>query len=438
MTRARHAIAAVFVFMASFFARPGPLEEKALRPQDTVARGDIGRRRFRGFSRGRAFKDNVRKNNWVFTAIYKNAKALGSVPWQVMRRTAMGALEPVENHALVDLVRRPNVMWSFQQTMKRITISLQACGNAFLGIYRFADGSISELWDLAPSRIDPIPAGPESDHPFRAYRYTRENGTWVEFPPQDVVHFMIPDPEDHYWGLSPLEPLSKSVETDTSASEAQKSTMDRGFTPSAIISPKEGKQGLQNNPKRTTNRETGMSTQKAKAARKRFETDYIGPKNWGRPVWVGRSINVDVLQRSEKEIGLIKSKKLLREEVVSGLDLPPPLAGILEHANYSNAREMRTSWWEDGLLPMLDDLAQTLNIQLVDANWQGEDLELHPDTTNVPALRAAFTEQIDQAVKLKADLGWSDDEVEARVNLGRPQTNVTNARARGAKLRLVR
>lgn len=351
------------------------------------------------------------RNTWVYVAIKKNARTAASVPWKIGRVSSSGEFQELESaHPAREIWERPNTLGGTKTLIHRGLLHYQQHGNALWAITRYDDGTPSELWELHPEQTRPTPSK-EEGKVLDGYRFTRADGSYRDIVPEDVLHIQDPDPDSIYWGLSPLKAAGRAVDADNSAAEAQKKGTDNMFAPSAIISPK-------SEADLTKGAGAMMSKDRAMAERKVFNRQYVGAENAGKVLWAPESVDIHMLGRTPKEMQFKDSRRLTREEILPAWEVPPPLVGLLENANYSNAREMRRTWWEDRLLGLIEDMADGFNAFFY-REFPGERIEVRPDVSRIPALQVSFRERAETAEVLQR-LGWSDDEIEQRLQLGRP------------------
>jgi len=61
----------------------------------------------------------------------------------------------------------------------------------------------------------------------------------------------------------------------------------------------------------------------------------------------------------------VELRRVLREEILSCLNVPPAIVGIYEYANYANAREQTKIFWRETVIPFLSLIEETLTEQLL-------------------------------------------------------------------------
>lgn len=359
---------------------------------------------WRTYSQAAAVKKGLRESVWVYACVMKTASAIASVPWRVHVRDSRGqwGVDEMGEHPLSAFMRRPNPFWSWRDTIRIMSMSLQVGGNALLGKARVG-GQLDQVTPITPTGIEVLPSRPQDDtlSHIRGYRIWRDDGRYIDVDAGDVVHAMMPDLADRYWGQSILETCMKAVDTDIEASKAQKVSLQNLFIPPGVF---------------TFEKPAGSET--AANIRKYIKTTYQGSDNAGEPLLLPSGTKYEPLNRSPKEMDFINSRKWTREEILIAFGVPAPLLGILDKANYNNSKNMVLTWWQTTVEPMIRQLEDALHTQLVWPEY-GDGVRLKPDLSGVAALFPLFKEHL-EAGKMLRDLGYSPNEVNERLGLGMP------------------
>jgi len=77
----------------------------------------------------------------------------------------------------------------------------------------------------------------------------------------------------------------------------------------------------------------------------------------------GTDFEVKTIDTAFKAGDLVNMRKILREEILACLNVPPAIVGIYEYANYANAREQTKIFWRETIIPILRLIEETLNTQ---------------------------------------------------------------------------
>lgn len=353
---------------------------KSLTPGDVLPVSWSNQPLWKDWDTETAINDGLKASSWVYICITRNARAISSLPWVVEQKVGPRQYEPVEDtHPLQALLDDPNPWWSTQHLKELIVTELFLAGNSLVSEIKVkVDGQDvpAELWTVRPQCISPVPI---KGGFIKEYEVTGADGKDYTVLPEDCVHIQFPDPACPYWGLSPLQSASKSIDTDVEASGWQKVSLQNMLIPPGAFLIR-----------------GHISKEQHELAKKILLEEYQGKLNAGKPLILGGQGNNEVewkpLSMAPSEVSFIETRKLTREEICAIMGVPPPIVGLLERATYSNIRTARDIWWEDTLLPTANVIDSALTRSL--APEFGEDLRVRSDLSNVEALLSLFERRL--------------------------------------------
>lgn len=347
------------------------------------------------WSERRAVKDGLKVSTWVYACIYRIAKSAASVPWRVERRVGDDEWEPVKGiHPLTELFNRPNPLWSRQDLIERLTFHLYLAGNGLVHKTRGLGNRIEELWLVSPDVLRPEPDPVEV---IKYYRLT--SPTRRDIPVDDVVHVMFTDPADPTWGLSPLQVVARAVTSDSKAQDWQTSSMDNRATPDGVL--------VFGKP---------LTKEQHQVITKQLEESRSGPANARRvAVLSGSEATWQQLSLSPIEMDFLNSRRMTREEICAVFNVPPPLIGLYDNATLANIETSRRIFWEETVIPYLNDLTESFNRSL--APEFGDDIRIVPDLSQVPALRE-LVRQSTASAQVLFSMGVPFNDINRRLALG--------------------
>ena len=331
------------------------------------------------FDAVKAIKEGIKGNPWIGAIVLMLVKYASSVPWvELQRATPKDKWEPTPDSDLSILLEYPNPKQSRKFLMGFQMQWLLASGNA---LFRYAkEGSVSELWPLMPTRTLPIPS---SDLWISSYAYTSNSGGRKNIPADEVIHAMIPDPENPLWGMSPLQPLWEAIQTDNEAGTWNKNSLRSGGLASGIIQDENitDDQALAEFQQSVDKTFGGDGARRSKIAAMGHGTKYIP------------------MSQNAVEMEWIEGRKFALIQFCAGLGTLPALLAP-EAATYSNLKIAKAHVWTDGVLPLLDVFGDAFNTSLIGTDPKARRTRwLHYDTSGVAALRADLGEKIDMFVK---------------------------------------
>lgn len=271
-----------------------------------------------------------RRQQWVRTVVDKRALLLARLPLKVYEHDNLNRPE-APGHPYAQLLANPRRGMSQFAFWQWIQSTFDIYGESFTLKLRDTGGRPKELAPLHPTSMH---AADETDG---RVMWDFDNGKVriTGIPDEDLIHVKAYNPDSHCRGLSKLESLRSTLENEDAALRSQSSFWKRGARPGvALMHP-------------------GVLSQPA-ADRLKLRWDQIaaGADNTGTTVVLEEGMKPEVLQISAVEAQYIDARKLNREEVVAGYDMPPPAVHILDHATYSNITAQLRSVYRDTMAPI--------------------------------------------------------------------------------------
>src|SRR5690625_3912683 len=91
-------------------------------------------------------REGFNKNVWVYRCVMEIAKAGSNIPIILYRRNSRGDLKEIENHSILELLKRPNTHMSQQEFMENVIAFSQLAGNSYVHHNGPNGKPPSELW----------------------------------------------------------------------------------------------------------------------------------------------------------------------------------------------------------------------------------------------------------------------------------------------------
>lgn len=283
-----------------------------------------------------------RSQLWVAVLVNKLAKAKARLPLKVYERTDQGRTE-VRDHPYAELLRKPNVRWSPFFTWLWTSSMYDVYGEAFLGKIRDPGGRPTQLVPLHPTCMHE-----EKTEDGKTY-WTFQNGNVrVEnIPDWDLLHPRTFNPDSFTRGMSPLEPLRRSLENEDAARRATTSFWNNGARPGVLLK-----------------HPTKISKPAADRLKIQWNDITGGADKTGSTVILEEGMEPERWMLSAEEAQYIESHKMHTEEACAIYDVPPPVVHILDHATYTNITEQMRSMYRDTMAPRLKAFESELETQV--------------------------------------------------------------------------
>ena len=283
-----------------------------------------------------------RAQHWVRTCIDKRAVLLARLPLKVYQHDAMNRPE-VPDHAYAQLLVRPNDRQSRYSFWQEMLSTYDIYGEAFALKIRDAGGRPVQLAPLHPTAMHEC----EERAGSVLWDFENERVRISGIPSENLLHFRTYNPDSSTRGLSKLESMRSTLENEDAALRSQSSFWRRGARPGVALT-HPGK----------------LSQPAADRLKLRWDQIAAGADNTGTTVVLEEGMKPELMQISAVEAQYIEARKLNREEVIAGFDMPPPAVHILDHATYSNITEQMRSVYRDTMAPVTVFLESELETQL--------------------------------------------------------------------------
>ena len=286
---------------------------------------------------GKDYQDQATKgydNVYVRRCVETISMACGGIEWDLYRPRGKELVE-VEQHPLLDLMRRPNPWMGQSAFMQSAVAYLMLDGNSYLWANRPENRKIPiELLTLRPDRMKPRVERGE----VVAYDYTI-NGSTTPLRKEDVLHLRLFNPLDDVLGLSPIQSAALSILTGNQAKRWNLSLLQNGARPMGALS----SQGT-------------LTDDQYERLKGEFDVKYVGQENAGKPVVLEGGVQWQEMSLSPADMSWLESQKLSAREIAICYGVPPEMIGDSSNKTYSNYREARRAFYQETALPLMDSI----------------------------------------------------------------------------------
>lgn len=304
----------------------------------------------------------------VYACINARAKAIGGLQWIVQKRRG-GKWKELDEHPLQKLMRKPNPSQGGAKFFENYIGYLLIAGNAY--IERVGPGSGDqranypprELYLLRPDRVRVVPG--DAMQLVSRYEY-RAGGQKSDIIAPLVMHSKLFAPTDDWYGLSPLQVLAKSVDTDNIAVAWNFSLIKNGGRPSGALAI------------------NGNLNDVQYLRLRQMVTDQAGADNSGKPMILEGGMQWLEMGLNPKDMDWLESRKIGKQDMAMVYGVPAEMIGI-NAATYENRREARRAFYTETVIPAADSLRDDLSSWLLPL--YGDNLRLDYDRDSIEALQ---------------------------------------------------
>ncbi len=339
-------------------------------------------------------KDGYQANPYVYAAVRLRGLLFGSVQLEVKEMAADGSTRVIENHPLLDLLDRPNPRRGGSDFRSDHLIYKDLEGNAYIEKAGFLDRP-EELYNLRPDKVQ-ILVG-DSENPVRGYKYGTNSP--VTFEPERILHRKYLDPINDWYGQSPLEAGSQSIDLSNQGRAWNLGLLQNQAKPAGVLTAP-----------------TALADKTYNRLQKMINKRLSGGSNAGRPLLLEGGLTWAQQGLTPVELDWLEGQKLAAIESIIPLQVPPELIGISEAKTYGTFKEALRAVWVNGVLPELDSFMSDLN------NWltpgYGDNIKLCYSKQSIDVLAEDQKMIFDQNVQATWRTINEQREADGKVSLG--------------------
>ena len=325
------------------------------------------------------------KNVIAYRSINMVSQAAASVSLKLYENIK-GIKTQQHDHPIMKLLNNPNPMKSGIELFEEIYTYRQIQGNAYLLAVGEEKGGI-EIYSLRPDRVQVL-AG-EHFMPL-GYRYLVDNFHTDYYVDQltgksSILHIKNFHPLSDWYGLSSVEAAAYSIDQHNQAGEWNQALLQNGARPSGVCTVKDSE-----------GKPSTLSAEQFNRVKGMIDEYFCGPGNAGRPILLEGGLEWKEMSLSPKDMDFISSKHSSARDIALAFGVPPQLLGIPGDNTYNNLKEARMAFWEQTVMPLVDNNTRHLNRWLIPM-FNNSNLELCYDSDSISALsskREALWERV--------------------------------------------
>jgi len=251
-----------------------------------------------------------------------------------------------ENHPVLELLSKVNPYQNgFDATVLRVLYT-ELTGNAYLHpVISNATDVPVQLWTLPSQWVEIVPGDPRRGEPFiRGYRYGATEPQKVDFAPEEIIQFKLPNPGDMYYGLGKVEAAWGAVTSNVALHEMDYFFFQNKSRPDYLVVAK-----------------GNASEEELDRFSAEVENKLRGTKKTGKFLAVTGDIDLKPLQFPPKDL---QGRDEVVEEIAAVFGVPVSMLRAND-PNLASATVGFASWKETTVLPMLRMDEEVLNQSLL-------------------------------------------------------------------------
>jgi len=283
--------------------------------------------------------------SWVYACVDKRARAVADAKWRLVIPDREGRPQVVLDHPLYKLLKNPNDYMT-QYQLKYITAAqMDTNGNSYWWLQPSLGSAVISIHPLFPDNVKTFfnNRGEIAHYTFRA-----ADGKEWRIPPENIIHFKTPNPEDPKIGISVIRKAAYSVDANALMSQTIVSTLNNSSIPPGVL--------------RT---DQALNPNDIDMLRYQWEERYKGAGKAGKTAVLHKGLEYQSLNINLEDLMFIAGKKMAREEICAIFDVPLALLGVVEDVNRSNADYLERQFLNKTIRPILTLIEEPIEQKLL-------------------------------------------------------------------------
>ncbi len=350
---------------------------------------------------GNQSRETPFKSHSTYTRMYKQHPIVRAVIDKISR-TAVATgyqLSPVDskdelnesNAQKIDLTfRRSKIISLLRQTYQDLLIY----GDAFWYILPARDGVPFRFYRIAPQQVNLV-IDTETREVTSYITRDPKNGRETQYEPDEFLHFKIADPDNDFYGLSPLESLGSTVAQDLFAQTYNESFFANSAQTGIVFNMK------------------NASKEEVERNREFLKKEYTSAANAHKPLLLEGDVEVSKSVSSPAEMQFIEGRRQLTMEILAVFDLPyTKLGGTSESANRSQSAENDKTYRTETISPLQGIVEEVINENLIlttfgidDVMFEHREVDTRDEATQMKLYIDALTHGIYDLNYIRNQLG---------------------------------
>lgn len=285
----------------------------------------------------------------LFSIVNRLSTATASAEWNLYRKPRDGVRvddaerELVPVHAALDLVRKPNPFYTWGEFVESFQQHIELVGETEWVVAR-AGGIPIEMWIVRPDRMTPVPHPTEF---LSGWLYRDFEGGKIPLRLDEVIQLRMPNPEDPYRGLGPVQSLLVDIDAARYTAEWNRNFFLNSAEPGGIIEVPDG-----------------LSDPEFDQMTERWNEQHRGVSRAHRVAIIEHGKWVD-RRYTQKDMQFAEMRHLSDDVIMRAFGISKATLGITDDVNRASALAAEYQFARWLVVPRLDRIRQALNNDLL-------------------------------------------------------------------------
>jgi HK97 family phage portal protein len=249
----------------------------------------------------------------------------------------------VEAHPLLDLMERPNPLFTGPDLVQLTQTHLELTGMGFWLILENRLGRPAQVWPLYPHLLTRIETGRDSDQVIKAFWFRSDSGQEVRLDPAQVLYQRYPHPENLVYGASTIQQQAFAFDINLAFKVYHRKLLQNQARPDTVLSS-----------------DQHLTKEDADRAKTAWRSAFGGPDQAGGVVVLGAGLKAEPFSINARDGEFMNLAGWTQDEILAAFGVPAGKLGLVKDVNRANMLEIDTTYHRECLSPRARRLASAL------------------------------------------------------------------------------
>lgn len=226
-------------------------------------------------------------------------------------------VEEITDHVFLDVWQNVNPFMNNFDLQELTELYQLLCGNAYWYLVLNKIGVPQEIWPVPSQYMTVVP---DKTKFIRGYLYTPPGGGTIAFGPEEIVHFKYANPNNIFYGISPLFAAAYAVDNEEYMDRFQSAQFKNAGMPQALLTS-----------------DQVVNDAEAKRIKEQWKQNYGGVNKAGKIAVMGKGMKFQTIQMTAVEMAFVQSRNTNRDKILAIFRVPKSILGLVDDVNRANA-----------------------------------------------------------------------------------------------------
>lgn len=281
--------------------------------------------------------------SWVYACITLISSSFAKAQLHLYSQKRDKRIE-ILDHPFLDTLAQVNPFMNYFELWELTLTYLETTGNAYWYLVNNRLGVPAELWVIPSQWMRIIP---DKKNFIGGYLLTR-GAQNIAFEPDEILHFKYPNPNDLYYGMSPLAAAAHAIDTDEYMDKYEMALFRNQARPDAVLET-----------------DKSLTDPEYKRLEIAWNKTHQGVGKAGKMAILEAGLKFKPMALSPRDLNFLAGRKFTRDQICNIFLVPSLKIGVTEQVNRANMDTADYGFEKDVILSKRIRIQEKINEKLM-------------------------------------------------------------------------